>query len=191
MRNPHPPTEPADPTPGSLFESQLLTSLSELINRWTSHQFQSAHATRLVGDLDFASNKTLYVLGTRGPSRPSELAEQLGTGRSNVSKVIKRLIGDGLLVQRDDPADARAALIALTAEGVRRSREVFHIGDLMMKELTSGWSAAEVEIYTVLTERLNAAAGRYESRLTPSRPSGKNPDPAPDASRGENEEKSR
>jgi DNA-binding MarR family transcriptional regulator len=151
---------------GQLFESDLLTNLSDLVNRWTSHQFQAAHAQRLAGDLDVTSNNVLYLLGVRGPSRPSDLAEQLATGRPNISKVIKRLVQDGLLVTREDPADSRATLIALTPDGERHSRDIFHIGDLMIRELTDGWSTGDVETFTRLVERLNTAAAAYEARIS-------------------------
>ncbi|CAN5338100.1 hypothetical protein BH09ACT6_BH09ACT6_08330 [soil metagenome] len=151
---------------GTLFESELLSALSDLITRFNSYQFQSAHASRLSNGFDFTSNRVLYLLGTEGACRPSVLAAQLATGRSNVSKVLKRLENEGLVASNADPADSRATVVSLTAEGVARSHEVFTIGDDMIRELTLDWSAPETETFSALLTRLNGAAAAYENRLT-------------------------
>ncbi|MCU1480896.1 MAG: MarR family transcriptional regulator [Subtercola sp.] len=151
---------------GSLFDSELLSNLSELITRLNSYRFQAAHASRLSNEFDFTSNRVLYLLGTEGASRPSVLAAQLTTGRSNISKVLKRLESDGLIVSSVDPADSRATVVSLTEKGVAFSHEVFTIGDDMMGELTAEWSAEEAEQFSALLARLNAAAAAYENRLS-------------------------
>jgi DNA-binding MarR family transcriptional regulator len=109
----------------------------------------------------------LYLLGTGGATRPSILAAQLRTGRSNVSKLLNRLEAEGLIESLADPRDSRAQLVSLTRAGVERSHEVFSIGDDMMRELTAEWSPEEVGGFTELLARLNTAAARYEERLRP------------------------
>lgn len=151
--------------PSVLFSSPLLSDLSDLVARWTSHRFQTLHASRLKNDLDFAANKTLYVLGSNGPSRPSALAEQLVTGRANVSKVVSRLEAQGLAMKVPDTDDSRAFLVALTPQGVEASQEVFRIGDEMLREMTAEWSPEEVESFSRQMARLTRAAAAYEHRL--------------------------
>lgn len=152
------------------FGSELLASLSGLINRWISHRFQTIHATRLHNDLGFGMNKVLYVLGSTGACRPSTVAEQLGTGRANVSKLIARLEAQHLVTRMPDPGDSRASLIALTPLGRERSRDVFEIGDRMLQEMTAAWTDAEFETFTRLMTRLNVAAAEYEQRVAASAP---------------------
>ncbi|WP_186808244.1 MarR family winged helix-turn-helix transcriptional regulator [Agrococcus baldri] len=151
----------------------LAEQLSTLVNRWSSHRFQLAHASRLHNERDFTANKVLYLLGSNGPMRPSELATEVGTGRANVSKVVARLESDGLVARSLDETDARATLVSLTARGEVVSSDVFTIGEEMIAELTAGWTRAERATLTSLLERLNAATERYERRLTTrSRPTG-------------------
>jgi DNA-binding MarR family transcriptional regulator len=152
---------------GALFDSEPLSNLSELITRFNSHSFQTAHASRLHNEFDFTANRVLYLLGAEGATRPSILASQLATGRSNVSKVLKRLEGEGLIATRVDPEDSRASLVALTTAGMKRSRDVFAIGDDMMRELTADWTSAEKEAFSASLARLNIAAAAYEARLRP------------------------
>lgn len=150
---------------GSLFDSELLSNLSELITRLNSFSFQKAHASRLSNELDFTSNRVLYLLGSEGATRPSTLARQLATGRSNVSKVLKRLEAEGSIAASPDPEDSRAIVVSLTAAGMDRSHEVFTIGDDMMRELTAEWTPRETEAFSGLLGRLNLAAAAYEARL--------------------------
>jgi DNA-binding MarR family transcriptional regulator len=150
---------------GALFDSELLSNFSEVITRLNSHHFQKAHASRLSNEFDFASNRVLYLLGTEGATRPSLLASQLATGRSNVSKMLKRLEADGLIESNPDPSDSRATVVSLTALGMERSHEVFTIGDDMMRELTADWSQQEADTFSALLGRLNVAAAAYETRL--------------------------
>lgn len=85
--------------------------------------------------------------------RPTALADALGTGASYVSKIVGRLERDGLVERSTDPTDRRANLISLTESGEAAARGVYELGDRMIAEVLSGWSAADVRRYTELTER--------------------------------------
>ncbi len=52
------------------------------------------------------------------------IAERLDVAKSRVTKILKGLIGKGLVEQIDDPKDARIKLIMLTRAGHGKSREV-------------------------------------------------------------------
>jgi DNA-binding MarR family transcriptional regulator len=56
-------------------------------------------------------------LAYRGSCRPTDLADAIGTGRSNVSRVVSRLEQAGLVRRVADPTDDRAVVVALTANG--------------------------------------------------------------------------
>lgn len=53
----------------------------------------------------------------RGATKPSVLAAALGTGRANLTKIVNRLEGIGLVVRVPAPDDERSVLVALTVEG--------------------------------------------------------------------------
>ncbi|CAN5167880.1 hypothetical protein BH09ACT6_BH09ACT6_11040 [soil metagenome] len=152
------------------FSSALVGQLSLLVNRWSSHHFQLAHASRLHNERDFTANKLLYLLGSNGPMRPSELAVELGSGRANVSKVVSRLLADGLVCRSVDPRDSRAQLVQLTERGGVVSADVFRIGEDMVRELTAEWSDADRRRLTELLRRLNQNTDAYERRLSASQP---------------------
>jgi DNA-binding MarR family transcriptional regulator len=55
----------------------------------------------------------------RGTTRGSLLARTLGVTQAGAGKLLRRLVEAGHLAQREDPADARAAVYSLTESGAR------------------------------------------------------------------------
>lgn len=147
------------------FESPLLTSLSLLVNRWSSTRFQTLHLKHVRNRLGISANNTLYYLAAEGPSRPSDLADWLGTGRANVSKVVNNLVGLGLVARVDDPSDGRAQLVTLTAAGDAAGRELFEAGDVMFRELVAGVPEEELAVATRVMAQVQVRAALYEARL--------------------------
>jgi DNA-binding MarR family transcriptional regulator len=86
----------------------------------------------------------LYALSTAsGPLRISELCEDVLLSQPGMSRLIARLEDKGLLERVDDPSDARASRVRMTAEGVKTQRRVGaahgrHIGKMMTRELDPG-----------------------------------------------------
>jgi DNA-binding MarR family transcriptional regulator len=67
----------------------------------------------------------LYALSTApGPLRISELCEDVLLSQPGMSRLIGRLEGKGLLERVEDPTDARASRVKMTAEGARTQRRV-------------------------------------------------------------------
>ena len=135
------------------YRSRLLSTLSELILVWDSPALQEEILAKSGEALDQASHQALRHLFAWGPIRPSVLAEALGTGASNVSKIVRRLADDGYVEREADVADGRACLITLTPRGETAAREVYGLGDRMIAEVLEGWPLDDVRQYTALTER--------------------------------------
>ena len=67
----------------------------------------------------------LYALSTApGPLRITELCDDVLLSQPGMSRLIARLEGKGLLDRVEDPSDARASRVRMTAEGVRTQRQV-------------------------------------------------------------------
>lgn len=65
------------------------------------------------------------VLRLTGPVRPTTLAEIVGMRPTSLSNQLRRLTDSGHIRRRPDPADGRAALVSLTAKGVRDTEACF------------------------------------------------------------------
>jgi DNA-binding MarR family transcriptional regulator len=67
----------------------------------------------------------LYALSTApGPLRITELCEDVLLSQPGMSRLIARLEDKGLLERVEDPSDARASRVRMTAEGMRTQRQV-------------------------------------------------------------------
>jgi DNA-binding MarR family transcriptional regulator len=160
-------------TPGDFpYRSQLLANLSALILLWDSPTVQGQILAKSGETLDQPSHQTLRHLLAWGPMRPTALADVLGTGASYVSKIVRRLEDDGLVLRTTDQSDRRASLISLTEAGEAAARGVYALGDRMIEEVLSGWTPSEVRRYTDLTERfvtdaISAAEQMRERGLRP------------------------
>lgn len=83
----------------------------------------------------------LYALSTApGPLRITELCEDVLLSQPGMSRLIGRLEGKGLIERVEDPSDARASRVRMTAEGVRTQRQVGaahgrHVARLMVRGL--------------------------------------------------------
>ncbi len=60
------------------------------------------------------------LVEARTPLALSELAARLSCVRSNMTQLVDRLEGDGLVQRVDDPADRRSVLAAVTPLGIER-----------------------------------------------------------------------
>lgn len=68
-------------------------------------------------DLTMGQFRTLWVLSTDQPLSVGQLAQRLGVGQPSTSRMIDRLLQEGLVERWDDPTDRRRALVRLTPRG--------------------------------------------------------------------------
>ncbi len=80
----------------------------------------------------------------RGALRPTDLASTLGTGRANMSKIVRRLEDAGLVTRIASETDERSILIALTPEGREIGERIVANADHHYRAVTEGWSAEDV-----------------------------------------------
>jgi DNA-binding MarR family transcriptional regulator len=68
--------------------------------------------------------RTMVVLQGHGDTRLNQFAERVGAAPSTSLRMVDRLIAARLVIRRENKADRREVLIALTVEGARLVREV-------------------------------------------------------------------
>jgi DNA-binding MarR family transcriptional regulator len=98
----------------------------------------------------------LYALSTApGPLRITELCEDVLLSQPGMSRLIVRLEGKGLIDRVDDPDDARASRVRMTAEGVRTQRQVGAAHGLhVAKAMTRGLDRDELTELRDLCQKL-------------------------------------
>ena len=106
------------------------------VNR-AARRFESLTSQVLAEDgLGFLEGLILAAIFFEAPRpvKPSQLAEIFGTTRGNVSHSVSSLEGQGLLLRKIDPADARAYLLTLKPPGKRCAVRVIGAFDKLQNE---------------------------------------------------------
>lgn len=111
----------------------------------------------------------LYKVREHGPCRVSELAGQVGLDTSTVSRYVARLSKNGHLERTEDPADGRAALLALTPRGRRLLKAATQARNDLIHQAVADWSDDELRTLHTLTERLAGALETKHATGTESR----------------------
>jgi DNA-binding MarR family transcriptional regulator len=105
--------------------------------------------------LEAAAYGLLVRLAEVEPERATDLAAYFGVGKATMSRQLRALEELGLVDREPDPADGRAYLMRMTAEGrarfarVRRLRRERYLGQL------AAWDPGDVAELARLLHRLN------------------------------------
>ncbi len=133
--------------------------------RHVSHQmYRLGEASLNESGLSYAQYRTLMLLffeewrGNCGGMNPSKISERQGTGRNNISALVRGLEEDGLVERRLDEDDRRRFNIVLTDEGRQRVRQLAALHMKSMDALFAAFSDEEMETLRALLTRLNASA---------------------------------
>lgn len=106
----------------------------------------------LPGDLSafLLVNQLIY----RGAIRPTDVADAIDTGRSNVSKIVRRLEDAGLVARAHHPADDRGVVIVLTESGRRVGERISEAIDRANEPAADDWTAEELRMLETLVVKL-------------------------------------
>ena len=69
------------------------------------------------GGLSPTLSAALATIDRHGPLTPSELAERERIRRPTATRLLARLVADGLVARTADPTDGRSSLLAVTSAG--------------------------------------------------------------------------
>jgi DNA-binding MarR family transcriptional regulator len=67
--------------------------------------------------LTVPQHRVLITIAADGPRRVGALADDLGVNQSNASRIVDRLVNQGLVHRTRDREDGRASLVELTRDG--------------------------------------------------------------------------
>ncbi len=115
--------------------------------------------TRIAADHDLSLTQ-LRVFGILRDHRPrmAELADYLGLEKSTMSGLISRAEQRGLVARHKDPADARAAVVVMTATGLELATQVHTEVRAAVSPLTDHLPTADRDDLARLLTRMLAIA---------------------------------
>jgi DNA-binding MarR family transcriptional regulator len=111
-------------------------------------------AERIHPDVDAGDYAVLLAIAQSGPLRLVDLAEEFGLDKSTMSRQVSALVRLGLVDRTPDPADGRAFLLAVSAEGASRLAEITRSRRLAWRARLSAWSTADISSLAAGLERL-------------------------------------
>jgi len=85
--------------------------------------------------------RLLGTLHCKGPQIMSDISEDLGVTRRNVTALVDALEEEGLVRRMPHPTDRRATIIELTGLGMERTESTYN-----------GYRAGVAELFTALSE---------------------------------------
>jgi len=88
-----------------------------------------------------------------------ELSSRMMVSAGNVTGLVERLVGDGLIDRRPAPKDRRAQIVSLTAEGRRTFRSMARIHENWIAEILEGLSSSEIDSLMRLLAKTKTSAG--------------------------------
>jgi DNA-binding MarR family transcriptional regulator len=129
-------------------------ALTRLIRRGNQPRVHERLAARAGVSLDRAAYAALGRVHEAGPLRLSELAARMGVDASTASRQVQQLERTGLVGRVGDPADRRASLLELTAEGDRVLARMRQARRESLARVLSGWSRADRRTLAAVLTRL-------------------------------------
>src|SRR3954467_5939902 len=99
-------------TTSSAAASDLAVGLRLAVTRTARRLRQEAG-----GGLSPTLSAALATIDRHGPLTPSELAERERIRRPTATRLVARLVADGLVGRTADPTDGRSSLLAVTSAG--------------------------------------------------------------------------
>ncbi|MEW1835982.1 MarR family transcriptional regulator [Microbacterium sp. NPDC079995] len=97
-------------------------------------------------------------LAYRGALRPTDLATTLGTGKANMSKIVKRLEAAGLVQRAKSLKDDRSTLIALTPDGRVIGERISEESKKHLESEIEDWSQEDILEFRRLLRRFSRRA---------------------------------
>lgn len=115
---------------------------------------------RADGDaVDPSQAAILYSLSCRSAMRVGDLAEAMRLDASTVSRHVHQLEERGLLRREPDPADGRASIVDVTAEGRTALRVTLEQRRALVTEAIAGWAPEDRDCLRDDLVRLTADLG--------------------------------
>ena len=103
------------------YQTQKLEALLKEVNGCCEERY--LHETNKF-DILYAEIRCLMLLKGERYLTVKSISQKLDVAKGRVTKIVDGLINKGLAQRIDDPGDGRIVLVKLTAEGLRKSKEI-------------------------------------------------------------------
>lgn len=151
MTAPHP-VETTEPLLLNKFFPFRLSVLSNQVSRAVARIYARRFRLKL------PEWRVLAILGVHSDLTASQICEITAMDKVAISRAVTRLIAMGRVASAIDPADARRALLSLTADGMDIYRRIVPMARAVEARLLEQLTDAERTMLHELFDRLGASA---------------------------------
>jgi DNA-binding MarR family transcriptional regulator len=116
-------------------------------------------------DVDWADQLLISTLVRQGPMRAKDLAEQLQSDPSTVSRQVAQLVREGFLERLADAHDGRASLLRPTAKARRVVADRKQVRNAHFRRMLRHWDPADRERFAALLGRFVEDFEAYRQQL--------------------------
>jgi DNA-binding MarR family transcriptional regulator len=167
MPNPNPAADSHAPSSGRPSLLRAAARLEDTLGN-LSRTLQARDRGRAARyDLSVSQFHALLVLGKRGPTPVTGLADRLHLEKSTASRLAKGLLARGLVRKRSPASDDRVVILQATEQGLRLSRRI--LNDLS-EEYTDLLAGVDPAMREILPQALECLLGGLELISLPERP---------------------
>ena len=103
---------------------QVITLFHQLGQSRMHYQFEQWRKL----DVPLAQLKSLFLIHIRGSMNVRHLAQDLGVTPGNVTSIVDRMVGQGLVKRGESPEDRRIVLLELTDKGRETITDIHETG---------------------------------------------------------------
>jgi DNA-binding MarR family transcriptional regulator len=157
----------------AITQTDRATVVDEVIAGFDAlmHRLAGSHAPEFLEiAVTMPQAKLLYLLGAAGELHMSELVQRLGVSLSTVSGLVDKVVDQGLASRRDDTADRRQVVVALTPAGTAFIDRFRELNARQMRELLELLDDADLARVTGALAALTVAAAHLAPNEGPASP---------------------
>ena len=136
----------------SRFLPYQLSVVSNLVSKAFARRYETAFG------LSIPEWRVMAVLGRYAPASSQDICVRTAMDKAKVSRAVSRLVAAGTLTRRDNPADQRQNLLALSRKGRGIYRQIVPLALAAEREVLDTLSPEEVrQLDALLTKLQNRA----------------------------------
>ncbi len=125
-------------------KAELITEVDEVFKALGHHRMHYQFEPWRKLDVPLAQLKSLFLIHMKESISVHELALDLGVTPGNVTSIIDRMVGQGLVKRSENPDDRRIVLLQLTDKGRETIANIHDTGHLHMKLILEKMSRGEL-----------------------------------------------
>lgn len=137
-----------------MTSTSMIKNATDLKNRIAEIRKFNRFYTDLIGllnnhlldsDYSIAEARILFEIFTRGNIAATDIVGKLSLDKGYLSRILKKMSRDGLILKSPSETDARVVFISLTQKGLSVFNELNEASDLQISQLISPVSVEDIE----------------------------------------------